>query len=155
MRTEDYEKALLVAASWRLAMNNDVNELLAIACVVRNWVVPRYGAQRLPMEALGRVYYSSYSAAIEAFLSLYPVRVLPPITEAALVDPDEGMLLKVDGVYDCTLNDVTSSRAFPGGARYFGRIGFIASDNWFAREVLAKQDVHPLIGNFGSQSFYG
>jgi hypothetical protein len=155
MQAADYEKALLVAASWQLALNNDVNELLAIACCIRNWVVPRYGVPRLPDPRLGKLYYSSYSEAIESFLQLYPYRSLPAINEPGLIDPDEGLLVKIEQVYDCTLNDVTSSRAFAGGARYFARAGRHSSDDWFGKEILAhQQDAHPLIGTFGSQQFY-
>jgi hypothetical protein len=155
MQSSDYEKALLVAASWQLACNNDVNELLAIACTIRNWVVPRYGVPRFPDVRFGKLYYPSYSEAVESFLQLYPIRSLPAANEPALIDPDEGLLVMIEGVYDCTLNDVTGSKAFPGGARYFARSNRQHSDDWFGKEILAhQQDTHPLIGNFGSQQFY-
>lgn len=150
MTQPEYEKALLVMASWRLALNNDVNELMAIACVIRNWVIPRYGAMVEPM--LSKAYHLSYSDAIAEFLRVYPTREFPKINEGALVDPQEGMLLKVDEIYDCKLVDLTSSRSFPVGARYFGRV--VNATDWFRTTVLARQDVHPLIGTFGSQQFY-
>ena len=150
MTQSDYEKALLVAASWRLAKNNDVNEILAIACVIRNWVVPRFQARVFPMN--GQAYFKSYSEAVDNFFSLYPLRAFPTINEAALIDPDEGILVKVDSVYDCTMVDMTSSRANPFGARYFGRANNPSA--WFRSEVLERQDIHPLIGQFGSQAFH-
>jgi hypothetical protein len=150
MTQSEYERSILVAAAWKLGLNNDPNELLAIMCVIRNWVVPRYQAARSPMN--GKIYFTSYSEAVQAFHDIYPARPLPAINEGALIDPVEGLLMKVDGIYDCSLIDVTSSRAFPFGARYFGRAA--NPSGWFKAEVLQHQDVHPLIGMFGSQSFY-
>jgi hypothetical protein len=118
--------------------------------VIRNWIVPRFGAKTEPM--ISKSYHASYTDAVKEFLSIYPLRELPAINEPALVDPVEGAFLKVDGIYDCSLIDLTSSRAFPQGARYFGRV--TQASDWFQRTVLQRQDVHPLIGNFGSQSFY-
>ena len=148
MTQSDYEKSLLVMASWRMASSNNVNELLAIMCVIRNWVIPKYGFIGRPM--VEKVHYSSYSEAIDEFLEIYPTREIPLVNNPALVDEVEGMLIKVDSVYDCTLLDVTSSRQFPFGARYFGRPG----NHFFESEVLAHQDVHPLIGSFGGSSFH-
>jgi len=152
LQTQEYEKALLVAAAWTLALNNDVNELLAIACTIRNWVVPRYQATRLPMN--GKLYFVSYSEAVQNFHDVYPVRPLPIGNESGLVDPVEGLLAKIDGVYDCSLVDMTSSRAFPFGARYFIRASQRGLNEWIYQEVVSRQDVHPLIGTFGSQQFY-
>jgi hypothetical protein len=150
MQQCEYEKALIVAAAWQLGKSNDINELVAIMCVLRNWVTPRYGAKVEPMQS--KSYHASYSDAVAEFLNIYPVRPLPAVNEPALVDPVEGLLLKVDGLYDCSLVDLTSSRAFPVGARYFGRVAQATES--FNCMVLRRQDVHPLIGNFGSQSFY-
>jgi hypothetical protein len=151
MQACEYEKALLVAAAWQLGASNDINELIAIMCVVRNWVVPRFGAAGLePIRT--KVHHSSYSDAIAEFLSVYPTRPLPNVNEGALVDPVEGLLLKVDSVYDCSLVDLTSSRNFPFGARYFARV--TQASDWFKQMVLSRQGAHPLIGNFGSMSFY-
>ena len=146
----DYEKALLVAASWQLALTNDINELLAVASVIRNWVVPKFQARVYPMRE--KTYHASYTDAIREFLELYPVRPLPNVNESVLVDPVEGLLLKVDQVYDCSLIDLTSSRAAPFGARYFGRSR--NPSEFFAKEVLQRQDLHPLIGTFGSMQFH-
>ncbi|MHB8503429.1 MAG: hypothetical protein ACYDHE_21105 [Candidatus Acidiferrales bacterium] len=150
MQQQEYEKGVIVAAAWQLGRSNDVNELVAIMCVIRNWVIPRYGATAEPM--LSKAYHPSYSDVAADFLSIYPVRPLPAINEPVLVDPVEGLLLKVDGIYDCSLVDLTSSKAYPAGARYFGRV--TQASEWFQQTVLQRQNVHPLIGNFGSQSFY-
>lgn len=141
---------MVVMASWRLALNNDVNELIAIACTIRNWVVPRFGAATEPM--IEKAYHPSYSSAVAEFLQVYPAREFPQINEGALVDPVEGMLLKIDEIYDCRLIDITSSRAFPAGARYFGRAA--NPTEWFKRVVLDRQNIHKLIGTFGSQQFF-
>lgn len=146
MQLAEYEKGLIVAACWRLAKNNDVNELVAIGCCLRNWVIPRFGVERLPLN--GKVYFDSYSEAVQQFFDLYPTRSFPSYNEPALVDQSEGLLLKVDSIYDCSLPDVTSSRSYPGGARYFMRS---AHGNTMLETVISQR---PLIGNFGSQSFY-
>jgi hypothetical protein len=99
-----------------------------------------------------KIYHASYTDAVKEFLSIYPTRELPSVNEPMLVDPVEGLFLKVDGVYDCSLVDLTSSRAYPQGARYFGRV--TQASEWFQQVVLNRQNEHPLIGNFGSQSFY-
>lgn len=150
MQQQDFDKSVVVAAAWQLGRSNDINELVGIMSVIRNWVVPRFGAKTEPM--MEKIYHASYTDAAKEFLSIYPVRALPAINEPTLVDPVEGLLLKVDGLYDCSLVDLTSSRAFPQGARYFGRV--TQASEWFERTVLRRQDIHPLIGNFGAQSFY-
>jgi hypothetical protein len=140
----DYEKALLVAACFQLAQSNDVNELLAIACTLRNWVVGRYGQ--------GQQTYRTYSECINNFLAAYPVRQLPDSFCPALIDPTDGLLAKIDAVFDNTLADVTSSKSHPGGARYFGSAR--NPDSWFKREILERQDVHSLLGTWGAMQFF-
>lgn len=143
MTAADYEKALIVQATFRLAKSDDVNELLAIACVIRNLVVPRLG--QVPE-------YPSYTAAIEEMLNAYELRPFPRHDNPALVDPDDGLLVKVDGVYDNSMPDFTSSRSHPGGARFFCSARRPAA--WFQSSILDRPDVHALIGSFGSQQFY-
>ena len=143
MTQADYEKGLLVAATFRLAKSDDVNELLAISCVLRNLVVPRYGQV---------AEYPSYTDALTAVLEAYELRPLPRHDNPALIDPDEGLLGKIDSVYDNSLPDVTSSRTHPGGARYFGSAS--RPGGWFHSQVISRQDIHPLIGSWGAQQFY-
>lgn len=154
MQQSEYEKGLLVQASWRLARSNDINELMAVACTIRNWVITKHypGISRHPMGHLSQIYYGTFSEAIEAFYEMYPdPRPSPAIDEPALIDPMEGLLLKIDEVYNCSMADFTSSKAFPGGARYFARNG---GAGWIKEEIVCRREEHPLIGTFGGQQFY-
>ena len=146
MQASEFEKALLVEAAWRLAKSNDVNELQAIACVLRNWVVPRLGQE-------GQ-FYRSYPEAIRVHYQTYDLRDVPGASEPALIDPVDGLLAHIDGVYSGRTPDITSSHAYPNGARYFGRAGSSPSGSWFTENVLNRQGEHPLIGTFGSQQFF-
>lgn len=150
MQASEYEKGLLVQAAWRLARSADVNELLALVCVVRNWVIPKTypGIVRQPLRSA--VYHATFSEAVKELYELYPLRDLPRIDEPVLIDPSEGLLLAVDGLYDCSTPDQTSSKAYPGGARYFSRMG---TPDWM-KEIIGRPNEHPLIGSFGSQQFY-
>jgi hypothetical protein len=146
VQQSEFEKALLAEAAWRLSRSSDVNELLAVACSIRNWVCPRMGQ-------VGH-YYRSYSEAINAFYSTYPLRDVPSLSEPALVDPTDGLLWKIDEVHNGRMPDLTSSDANPYGAKYFGRPGTASTDSWFYKTVILQQGAHPLIGTFGGQSFY-
>lgn len=154
MQLEEYEKAVLVATSWQVAKSADINELLAVACTIRNWVIPKHTFPGYPIRVPMRekLYYQSYSEACEEFLSIYFIRGLPRANEPAIVDPDEGLLAKIDSIYDCTLPDMTSSSANPLGARYFNR----GTDPtlWVYTNIVQDQSRHPLIGTFGSMQFY-
>lgn len=143
MTSADYEKGLLVSATFRLAKSDDVNELLAIACVIRNLVVPRLG---LAPE------YASYTDAIGEMLNAYELRPLPRHDNPALVDPEDGLLVKIDSVYDNSLPDITSSCAHVGGARFFGTARRPAA--WFQAAIIDRPAEHPLIGTWGAQQFH-
>lgn len=147
MQHAEYEKALLVAAAFQLAKSDDVNELLAITCVIRNWVVPRMGEKQI---------YRSYTEAIAGFLTAYaPLRSIPAIDNPALIDPEVGLLHRIDDVYNNTAVDVTSSHNNPRGARYFTRAAHsLIANNWIVAEVLLHPELHPLIGTWGAQQFY-
>lgn len=149
MQSSEYEKGLLVQASWRLSRSNDINELVAVACVIRNWVVPKLYQGVLRQPLVSALYHGTFTEAIKELYSAYPLRPLPNVDEPVLIDPSEGLLLAVDGVYDCSTPDATSSKAFPGGARYFARAG---TPEWM-KEIIGRGE-HPLIGNFGSSQFY-
>lgn len=147
MRQSEFEKALLAEACWRLSKSNDTNELLAIGCTLRNWVVPHMGQ-------VGH-FYKSYLECIETFYDNYPKRRLPPTSnDPALIDLDSGLLWKIDEIYDNKYPDLTSSDNNLFGARYFGRPATSAPDSWFTLSVLNNQGAHPLIGSFGGSSFY-
>jgi len=149
MQQEAYEKAILAMSCWRLARTNDTNELLAIACTLRNWLVRRpFADQR------GLIYFDTYISAIESFMSVCPLRDMPRGNEPAMIDPSEGLLRRIDGVYDCSQPDITSNHANPQGARYFGPACEIGNGTWFDTEVLQRQGVHQLVGTFGGQQFF-
>ena len=148
MQSVEYEKGLLVQAVWRLARSSDTNELLAVGCALRNWII-----RRGPLSP-GQKYFSNYTEAIAEFMETYPLRSLPKINEPALIDPREGLLARIDGIYDCSAVDLASSHVNTQGARYFGAAREIGSGSKFDREVLSNQGAHPLIGTFGSLQFY-
>ena len=125
-----------------------MNELQAILATVRNWVIQR------GLVHAGLYHFRTYSEAVANMLAVYPLRAMPPIDAPALIDPREGLLAVVDGVYDCSRADITASHAYPGGARYFGKASEAGSKSWFDLEVLQNQGAHSLIGTFGSQQFY-
>ena len=126
----DFDKSLLVLAAWRLASSNDVNESTAIMCVLRNAVVRRG--------------FKSYGDAVEHYTSTHPLRKHPRGNEPQLIDPETGLLSQVDGIYNCSVPDITSSTSSPFGASEFCNARI---DPGFA---TGKK----LIGNFGSMSFY-
>jgi hypothetical protein len=126
----ELDKAMLVLASWRLASQSDVTELLAIACVIRNAVV--------------RGNFKTYGDAVNFYMRSYPLREHPHGNEPQLIDPQDGLLGKIDSIYDCSAPDITSSLANPKGASAF---------------AVARRDPHfgdgrQLIGTFGGTQFY-
>lgn len=144
MTPADYEKAMLANAAYRLAYMDNVDELIAIACTIRNHVTPRMGAPQ----------YKSFSAAIEDFFSLYPVRSNPAINSPVLTG-HTGILSFVGDIYDGRYADITASHNNPLGARYFARVQSLPQDDWRFAEIVSRPELHPLIGTFGSQAFYG
>ena len=132
MTQVDFEKGLIVSASWQLASSSDTMELLGVACVLRN---------RVMRNKLKR---ATYGEAVQYFLKNFRTRGLPLGNEPALVDPREGLLAKVDAVYDSSLPDVTSSMAYPLGASQF----YVARSN---PELVVGLK---LIGTFGNMQFY-
>lgn len=137
----EYEIAFYAASTWRLARTSDSMELLAVASVLRNHVMPRLGQ-------ISR--YKSFYECCQDFLTVYPCRALPSLSDPAFVSK-EGLLFNINKVYNCELPDVTSTHDHPAGALYFAN----EPDEWFRTEIIARPDVHPLIGNFGSMQFYG
>lgn len=143
MTPENYEKAMLANAAYRLAYMDDLMEMTAICCVIRNHVLPR----------LGMAKYKSFTDAIEDFFCLYPTRTNPPINSPLLAGKT-GLLSIIDSIYDCTYADVTASHNNVLGARYFARVQSLPPDDWRYAEVVSRPGLHPLIGSFGSQAFY-
>lgn len=143
MTPENYEIALLANISWRLAKSSDTNELIAIACTLRNHAIPRMGMGR------GR----TYTEVIEDFISTYPLRENPTINELSFSGPN-GLLSVIDDIYNCKYIDITASKSQPGGAKYFARAATLTSDDWRYEEVIQRPGLHPIIGTFGAQQFY-
>lgn len=134
MTQVDFEKGALVMACWRLASSSDTNELLAVCCAIRNSVI-----------RIGPIHFPCYGAALNWYLSRFPLREGPLGREPQLVDPAEGLLAKVDGVYDNSLPDITSSLAHPAGALVFAN-----PLRPLPEEVMGRV----FIGRFGALGFY-
>jgi len=145
MTPNQFECAFFAETIWRLAQSNNTDELLAIGSTIRNHVIPRMGQ---------RGAFNSYSEACEAFLSLYPVRERPGMQEQALVSYPDGLLAVIDGIYDCSIADLTASSSFPNGAKYFARVTILKEDDWRKRDIVDRQGIHSLIGTWGAQQFF-
>lgn len=141
MFARDYEIALFANAVWRLAFSSEPMELLAVACTIRNYVVPRMGVEPT---------YASFSEACDDFLSNYPIRSGPKLDDPALVLPPDGLLCRINSVYDCSMQDVTSSQDNPKGARHFARVISLPSEHWLQGIIKTRE----LIGSFGAMQFY-
>jgi hypothetical protein len=138
MTPQDYEKAFMVMAVWQLAKSNDLNELAAIACTLRNHVVPRPGQMQT---------YKTYLHACEDFMKAYPVRPRPTLLEDAMTSYPDGLLAIIDKIYDCSYPDLTATQTTPG-ARYFCQAS--QPPEWI-KPILST---HHLCGTFGSQQFW-
>lgn len=143
MTPDTYEKALLANAAYRLAFMDNVDELIAICCVIRNHMNPRFGPSQ----------YKSYSEALEDFFCIYPLRPNPAINNPVLVSKT-GILGVIESIYDGRYTDITASRNNPLGAKYFARVQSLSQDDWRFRDIVSHPEAHPLIGTFGSQCFY-
>ena len=142
---QDYEIAMFAQATWRLARSSDQNELIAVACVLRNHIMPRLGQVAT---------YRSYMECIVDFFKVYPTRELPSLTDPAFVSAPEGLLFNIAGIYNCETPDITATHDHPNGAKYFNRVSQLEPSDWFVLEITNKQGQHPLIGTFGSMQFF-
>ena len=140
MTPQNYEVAMFANAVWRLAKSNDLNELAAIACVLRNHVIVRPGQMAT---------YPTYLKACEDFLKALAgwTRPGPDMTEDGLVSHPDGLLAIIDSVYDCSYPDLTATTTTPG-ARYFCQAA--QAPDWM-KPILTT---HHLCGTFGSQQFW-
>jgi hypothetical protein len=137
----EYEVAFYAQTVWQLARSSNQDELLAVACVIRNHVVPRLGQVAA---------YPSFYEACQDFLAVYPShRPIPSLSEPAFVAPG-GLLFNISAIYDCSYEDVTATHDHPNGAKYFAN----EPDDWFKAEIAGRPDIHPLIGQYGSMYFY-
>lgn len=137
MTSATYETALLCLKSWQAAKSDNVDEILAIACVVRNRVIKT-----------GR----TYTQVLE---ELETNRGWPAINHPALISPVNGILSQIDGIYRNETPDLTSNHLHKNGALYFGRVqDHQGSGDDFEKNVLQNQEEHALIGKWGDQYFY-
>ena len=142
MNSIEYEQAVYAQAVWQLAYSSSQDELLAVACTLRNHVIPRL---------LGQVSsYATYLEACEDFIRVYPTRPRP-----SLIDPTFTWLLsQISGIYNCELPDLTSTHDHPQGAKYFSRVVTLEPTDRFYQEIIQKSGQHPLLGSFGSMQFF-
>jgi len=133
-----FEQALLAQTAWRAAKSDNIDEILAIAHVLRNRV-HRYG--------------KTYSAVCEECIVNRPE--WPAINHPLLINPNNGVLAAMEGIYKNESPDMTSNHLRKNGALYFGRaVDHFGTGDWFEEEILKKPEEHGLIGSFGTQQFY-
>lgn len=139
MTPQTFEAAILAQTSFRLAQSNSVDEMVAIACVIRGHVVPKPGQFAT---------YKSYPEACKDFLQAYPVRSEPDVTEDVLISQN-GLLSLIEKIYSCEYLDITATQTTPG-ARLFARTANLSETDWRWSLIKSGQ----LLGSFGSQQFY-
>jgi hypothetical protein len=138
MTPKGFEKALLALRAYQAAMSDDPLEILCCACVFRNRV-----------HAFGKNY-------IDILENAEVNRGWPYPTDPVMIHPTEGILVRIDGIYDNTSPDLTANHLRRDGALYFGRVmDHQGTGDDFETEILMKPEEHPLIGTFGAQAFYG
>lgn len=137
MGPKEYETALLALRSWQAAKSDNIDEIMAIACTFRNRVM-RYG--------------KTYTQILE---NAEVNREWPDIRHPVLINPNNGILSQIDGIYRNDTPDLTSNHLHKNGAMYFGRVvDHQGSGDEFETKVLMNQEEHGLIGTFGVQQFY-
>ena len=149
MQPSTYECGIFVLSVYRAAKSDNIDELLAIASTLRNRVA-KFGKT-----------YSEICETAEINQGY------PSINNPVLITPGTGLLAQIEEIYRNIAPDYTSSANNIEGALYFGRVQdeqplpeFINGElvtlpgSWFYENILKKQDEHPLIGTWGSQSFY-
>lgn len=145
MSPREYEIAFFAQVTWMVSRSSDTNETTAVACTIRNHVVPRIGQVAT---------YPSFSAACEDFLRVYPIRPRPSLEDPAFVSHPDGLLANIKEIYNCAYADVTATHDHPSGARYFARVTTLEPNDWFQLEIVNKQALHPLLGTWGSLQFF-
>lgn len=140
MNPLEFEQAFYAQTVWQLSRSSNMDEMLAVACVIRNHVIPRLGVISA---------YKSYYDACQDFLKTFPRRELPSLSDPAFVSTD-GLLFHLGRIYSCEDPDVTATHDHPNGAKYFAN----EPDDWFRAEIIGKPDIHPLLGTWGSMQFY-
>src|SRR5580692_5172281 len=140
MTPSTYECALLAHTSYRAALSDDPLEIMCVACVFRNRVL-RYG--------------KTYSEILENANICEVVRDWPDIRNPILINPTTGILAQIEGVYRNETPDLTANHLRKNGALWFMRpFDHQDKDDFLDRTILDNPNEHPLIGVFGSLSFY-
>lgn len=140
----DYEVAFFAQTVWRVANSNDVNELLAVACTIRNHVLPKIGEVAT---------YESYTEACRQFLSTHPLRDYPS-DEDAFVSRPQGLLYNIGSIYSGQQPDITATHDHPKGAKFFARVTSLLADDWRKIAIVNRPTGHPLLGTWGSMQFF-
>lgn len=140
----DYEVAFFAQTCWRVANSSDVNELQAVACAIRNHVLPKLGEIAT---------YESYTEACVQFLNTHPLRDYPG-NEDAFISRPQGLLYNIGSIYSGATPDITATHDHPKGARFFARVISLPADDWRMVEIVKRPSGHPLLGTFGSMQFF-
>ena len=137
MQQKQFEKAIFALRVYQAAKSDNIDEILAIACVARNRVL-RYG--------------KTYMQVLE---ELEINRRYPDIGNPILIHPIRGLLVQIDDIYDNTTPDFTSNHLVRDGALFFGRPqDHQGTGDDFEEKILKNPEDHPLIGFWGLQGFY-
>jgi hypothetical protein len=141
----EYEIAFYAQTVWRLANSSDTNENLAVACAIRNHVIPKMGMAST---------YESYTEACLAFLQTHPLRNYPTKDDESFISRPEGLLFNIARIHSCEYPDITSTHDHPAGARYFARVTSLQDGDWRKTEIVGRPSAHCLLGTFGSMQFF-
>lgn len=137
MTPAHYEQALLALGAWQASKSDNIDEIMAIACVIRNRVI---------------AYNKTYSGVVEALVKNRPY---PDIRHPHLIHPTNGLLAAVEGIYRNESPDLTSNHLHKNGALYFGRVvDHQGTGDDFEERVIKQYEAHPLIGTWGTQQFF-
>lgn len=137
MTSSQYEQALLALSAWRAAKSTNIDEILAVACVIRNHVLK-----------FGR----TYSKVCEGLIIN---QGYPDIRHPELIKPNGGLLSQVEAIYKNDLPDLTSNHNHPDGALYFARVvEHQGTGDDFEERIIKQYLAHPLIGTWGTQQFF-
>jgi hypothetical protein len=137
MQPKVYEKALLALRSWQASKSDNLDEVLAIACVARNHVL-KFG--------------KTYSSVLEDLIINRP---WPDIRHPLLIEPTRGLLAAVEDIYDNNMPDLTSNHLFKDGCLYFMRVvEHQGTGDSMETSILQNPTEHPLVGTWGVQQFF-
>lgn len=132
-----YECGLFALKAYQGALSDNVDEILCVACVLRNRV-----------QRLGK----TYTQVLEESEVNRP---WPSIQNPALIDPQTGLLAQIEDVYRNIMPDLTSNHNHKNGAMYFCEVmHHQGTGDWVEENILKKPEEHCLIGKWGSQHFY-